>query len=242
LSNDPVYMAVAKTLMREIAAGKHRVGSALPTERELCDVYKISRHTARESLRQLEQRGLISKRQGSGSTVVAQRPSTRYDQNVQSIDDLLQHGNQSRLEILDAQYITADGDEFSREITQLSRKPCIHVEAIRFARNDSRPLAVVSIYFAVQTTRQAKRLLNKNTTAREIVASLDIDKIGCIEQALSAVPLAPHYAHRLQVESGAAALRTLRHYFDPAGELLVIANSLYQGELYTYLSTLRRAK
>jgi GntR family transcriptional regulator len=241
LTNEPVYMAVANTLMKEIAAGKHRVGSALPTERELCDVYQISRHTARESLRQLEQRGLIAKRQGSGSTVLAQQPSVRYEQSVQSIDDLLQLGNQSRLEVLDTHQMADEGNQFCREIALVARKPCIHVEAIRYARNDARPLAIVSIYVAVQSKRQAQYLLNSSTAAREIVSIVDINRIGRIEQALSAVLLDRQQAKLLQVKSGDAAMRTLRHYFNPAGNLLVIANSLYQGELYTYLSTLRRA-
>lgn len=241
MTNEPVYMTVANTLMQEIAAGKHRVGTALPTERELCDVYQISRHTARESLRQLEQRGLIARRQGSGSTVLALQPSARYEQSVQSIDDLLQHGNQSRLEVLSTQKMADDSDRFSREIALVAKKPCIHVEAIRYARNDARPLAIVSIYFAVQNKRQAQRLLKKSTTAHEIVASIDINHIGFIEQALSAVVLDQQQAKLLQVNTGDAAMRTLRHYFNPERNLQVIANSLYQGELYTYLSTLRRA-
>jgi DNA-binding GntR family transcriptional regulator len=72
----------------------------LPTEKELCDAFGVSRHTTREALRQLENSGLIARRQGSGSTVLATTPPVRYEQHTQTIDDMLNHGNTTRLHVL----------------------------------------------------------------------------------------------------------------------------------------------
>jgi len=234
-------MTIANALMGEIAVGKHPIGATLPTERELCDTHGISRHTARESLRQLEQRGLISRRQGSGSTVLSRLPSVRYEQSIQSIDDLLQHGNRSRLEIIEAHEIDADANRFTREIALVTARPCLRLQAIRYARNDARPLAVVTVFVASRSKAQTRRLLDPASAARELVKTVDVAAIGRIEQALTAVTLDGEDAAILQVDAGTAAMRTLRHYFDPAGQLLVIARSFYRGDLYTYLSTLSRA-
>ena len=45
--NPTRYSTVAKDLMEGIASGRYPVGSLLPTEFELCDLYDVSRHTVR---------------------------------------------------------------------------------------------------------------------------------------------------------------------------------------------------
>ena len=76
-SSDPYYKRLADFLIQEIEAGKYGVGASLPTERELCESFGVSRHTTREALRRLESNGLIIRRQGSGSSVVAITPPVR---------------------------------------------------------------------------------------------------------------------------------------------------------------------
>ena len=51
-------------------------GERLPTETELAQRFGVSRGVARESLRSLEERGLVTVKHGSGATV---RPSTEWD-------------------------------------------------------------------------------------------------------------------------------------------------------------------
>lgn len=234
MSAEPVYMTVARKLIGEIATGKYPVGDSLPTERELCESHQISRHTARESLRQLEQRGLINRRQGSGSKVVSATPPVRYQQSIQNIDDLLEQGHQSRLEIRSSRKISG--------AAAFDGKPCVQVSAIRFARHDTRPLALVDVQLALQSREQTELLLDTGSAARGIVDALHADRIGRIEQSLRAVNLTQGQAQSLELSAGAAALSTERHYFNTAGdgELMVVANSLYRGDLYSYLSTLRR--
>ncbi|MBV9564197.1 MAG: GntR family transcriptional regulator, partial [Bradyrhizobium sp.] len=45
----PRYRAIAEQLLADIARGRYPVGSALPTEIELCRRFDASRHTVREA-------------------------------------------------------------------------------------------------------------------------------------------------------------------------------------------------
>jgi DNA-binding GntR family transcriptional regulator len=47
-------------------------------------------------------------------------------------------------------------------------------------------------------------------------------------------------ARLLHVRPGDPAFQTIRHYYDAGGRLVVVAHSLYQSQLFTYTSTLRR--
>lgn len=240
MSKLPVYMTVANALTGRISNGQYQVGDALPTEREICESFGISRHTARESLRQLEQRGLIARRQGSGSTVTSRQPAMKFEQNIQNIDDLLQQGNTSRLEVLSCRDISSGRQNFPDPIAALDGKYCIWVRALRFLAGEPSPLALVDVYVSARVKSQAEKLLDKAQAARQVVSIIDVNRIARIEQSLSAVRLTGAEARTLQVKSGEAALRTLRHYFNTAQNLMVVADSLYRGDRYNYRSTLHR--
>ncbi|MEN9768991.1 MAG: hypothetical protein RLZZ180_621 [Pseudomonadota bacterium] len=240
MATEPYYKQMYNQLSRSIREGRYALAANLPTERQLCDSFGVSRHTAREALRQLEQNGLIKRRQGSGSVVIATEPSVRYEQSIQSIDDLMQQGSASRLQVLVCEDIPVETNQFSSQTGLLGKAPCIRVRSIRYLRNDVRPLALVDVYAAVRTKAQAKRLLNPDTAAREIVTTVDPAKLDRIEQAFSAVNLEEDSAKLLHVRAGEAAFQTVRRYFDATGKLLVVAHSLYQSQLFTYTSTLRR--
>ena len=117
MSNEPYYRQMYNALAADLKAGKYAIGAQLPTEREWCEKFGVSRHTSREALRQLEQRGMISRRQGSGSTVLSLAPTVRYEQSIQSIDDLMQQGSASRLQVLGGEVMYVDANQFASHIT-----------------------------------------------------------------------------------------------------------------------------
>lgn len=65
----PIYQRTAELLIREIAAGRLLDGERLPPEREMAAGLGISVGTLRKSLADLEARGLLERRQGSGNYV-----------------------------------------------------------------------------------------------------------------------------------------------------------------------------
>ena len=58
----PVYIQIARELRERIISGQLNPGDILPSESTLCHDYHISRDTARKSLRELENEGLIFSR------------------------------------------------------------------------------------------------------------------------------------------------------------------------------------
>jgi DNA-binding FadR family transcriptional regulator len=68
---------VKTQLMRAIEKGDLKPGQQIPAERELCEVFKVSRVSVREALRGLEALGLIEIFQGRGC-FVAEGPGGRF--------------------------------------------------------------------------------------------------------------------------------------------------------------------
>lgn len=83
------YRQLAEQLLSDIAAGRYPVGGRLPTEAELCDGTGLSRGTVRRALGRVEELGMISRRPGDGSRVVALAPVDDYQPVVGSADDIV---------------------------------------------------------------------------------------------------------------------------------------------------------
>ena len=66
-----LYETIVAQLGQLIQEGKLRPGDRLPPERELAARLQVSRASVREALRSLELQGLLSRRQGSGTFIVA---------------------------------------------------------------------------------------------------------------------------------------------------------------------------
>jgi len=61
--------------IERILNGAFRGGERLPTEKRICEEFRVSRPVVREALKRLRTEGFIQSRQGSGSFVTAQPPS-----------------------------------------------------------------------------------------------------------------------------------------------------------------------
>ena len=68
------YATVKAALRERIAQGGWQPGVRLPSERELVQTFGCARMTVHRALRELEEEGLIERRQGSGSYVAELHP------------------------------------------------------------------------------------------------------------------------------------------------------------------------
>lgn len=130
----PKYLILMEQLREAIESGVYGVGEKLPTENELAKTMNMSRQTVRQALSLLENKGLIEKRQGSGTTVRAARvPRARtgtvavittyigeyiFPDMLRGIESVLSKNNVSPL--LYATYNRIDNEQ--RILTDLARK------------------------------------------------------------------------------------------------------------------------
>lgn len=66
VSSKKLYIQIYNQILSEIELGTFREGDKLPTERELCDLFNVSRAPVRQALSALELNGVIISRQGEG--------------------------------------------------------------------------------------------------------------------------------------------------------------------------------
>ncbi|WP_211247393.1 FadR/GntR family transcriptional regulator [Cryptosporangium arvum] len=91
---------VVTYLVDRIVAGRYEVDSALPTEPELCEEFGVSRTVVRESIKLLEEKGLVRATPGRGTRVleapgwnlldpIVLEAQIRHDRELGILDDLV---------------------------------------------------------------------------------------------------------------------------------------------------------
>ncbi|MFT5875799.1 MAG: DNA-binding transcriptional regulator YhcF (GntR family) [Clostridium sp.] len=95
----PLYIQVKKQIMDEIKKGTLKVGTKLPTERELSERLKVSRNTVSTAYNDLEQDGVLRSYQGKGTFVVEEAISWENHNIKNKIIRFVDLGLEEALEI-----------------------------------------------------------------------------------------------------------------------------------------------
>lgn len=69
-----LYLDVAEQIKADIMSGNYPVGSLLPTEAELEQLFDVSKITVRRAIELLSSEELVEKKSGKGTTVLSNRP------------------------------------------------------------------------------------------------------------------------------------------------------------------------
>ena len=69
----PVYLQIHDAIKNKIANGYWNVGDRLPSERELSEVFGVSRMTLRQAIQTLADEGILERKVGSGTYVARKK-------------------------------------------------------------------------------------------------------------------------------------------------------------------------
>ena len=65
-----VYLQLKESIEKKIRDGVYKVGDKIPSERQMSELYGITRVTVKHAIRMLEEEGVLCSKQGKGTFVV----------------------------------------------------------------------------------------------------------------------------------------------------------------------------
>jgi GntR family transcriptional regulator len=139
-----------RILEQEIRFGRLSPGDRLPTQEALAQHFEVSLAPVKQALRELEERGIISTRQGRGTFVMDATPLNEELIDANRIPCFTQEvhetGRQPTSVVLAVEYVPANSvPKAARELEVRSTGRLVHVERVRLA--DGEPLSLQSGYF-----------------------------------------------------------------------------------------------
>lgn len=239
---DRRFAQIARDLTHGIGSGRFPVGSVLPTEYELCDLYETSRHTIRAAIKELQDLGLVSRRKKFGTRVEAAKPkSGAYRPSLSSVEDLIQFGEAHTRVVQEIDDVVTDRALAKTLGCTVGRK-WLRVSSLRLdGESDSMPIGWTETYIdhAYASLREVVRDC-PDVLISSLIESRFGRSIADIRQEIAAVVLPDDLVDRLCVETGTAGLRITRHYLDSAGACFEVSVSTHPAERFTVLMRLHR--
>jgi len=233
------YRAIAERLIDDIRSGRLPVGGRLPGEMELVEAFGVSRHTVREALRRLEELGLIGRRQGVGTVVLAREPTQSYVQAVRSPAALLQYPEGCLLSVQGTEEIRA-GRVLARLIGGRTGAHWLHVSCVR-RFDDSRPAVCwVDLYLLPEHGDVVQKIGRRPGLVHELIGQEHGEQVGTVDISILARAMPARVAGPLGVETGTPSLTVVRRYVSRGGRLFLASVSEHPGDRFTYTLRLER--
>ena len=97
----PLYFQLEKLILEEIENGAYPAGSMIPTEKELSEIFGISRTTVRQAIADLVRREQLYRIKSKGTFVSKPKINQGFIQSIQSFDeDLRNEGRNPSTQVL----------------------------------------------------------------------------------------------------------------------------------------------
>ncbi|CAB3801449.1 HTH-type transcriptional repressor NagR [Paraburkholderia caffeinitolerans] len=240
----PRHVDLARTLMEDIRQGRFAVGEMLPTEAELCAQWGLSRYAVRQAIQKLCNLGLITRQAGVGTTVLADRPQTRYVQSMDTLSDLALYAKGTCLRVSSRRTILADASQTALLRCEAGAK-WLHLEGVRHGgkgsgENADEPIALVDIYVNAEYSKLTGLAKTLDKPVYTMIEEQYGIKVTRVEQEIQGLLLEGAVADTLQVESGSAGLRIVRTYF-VRDKVIEVTTGVHPASRFSYSMAFRLA-
>jgi DNA-binding GntR family transcriptional regulator len=234
----PQYTLLAQELLRGINAGDYPLGSLLPTEAELCRRYAVSRITARAAVRELQSRGLVSRRAGIGTRIESTQTRERFVHVSDSIESILQTVAQTRFKVIRRAMLIADA-ALAEELQCPEGQSLLLVEGLRTLARQP-PQCFARLYFPGVYAGVLERLDGHRGSVMLLLEEMFGVRLAEMRQTISAANLRAAEAKLLDAKPREAALLTRRWHLGENKRLYMMGVSLYPHLRYSYALRMRR--
>ncbi len=225
----PLHIQLADLLRLQIDRKELCPHDRLPSERDLCLRYGISRITVRKALSTLTQEGLVYSTVGKGTYVA----EPRYDEELQPLSsftqDLERRGVRSTSQVLSATLVLAD-DELAERLNILRGAEVVRLHRLRLA-NDL-PIAIQTAHLVHHLCHGLLHFDFSQRSLFEVLRSEYHLQLARTDTTIEAALATAEEARLLQLRRPAAVLISLQTTYLDHGDVIEFTRSVFHAERY----------
>ncbi|HWQ54101.1 MAG TPA: GntR family transcriptional regulator [Bryobacteraceae bacterium] len=225
----PAYVQIADGLRSLIESGDLAEGATLPSERELCQHFGVSRMTVRQARDVLEQGDLIRSERGRGTFVQARRIQKSQQEFRSFSEEMTRRGGvvTSRL----VEWKVCPPDAKAQEFFGVSRSETVYrIERIRLV--DDIPMVLEAVQILVSKCPDLARFdLEKDSLYRILEQEYGINLVRSVEE-IGAVAAAAKVRALLGLPRSTPLLEVHRRTYSAGDQPIEYACSSIRGDRY----------
>lgn len=224
------YLKLTKTLTELIGNGTYKEGCRLPSERELCRDYGLSRTTVRQAMQELIQGGYVTSVQGKG-TFVSKPPIKQDLLRIYSFDDDMRRmGKNPETQVLDFLSITAD--EKLAKLFGISAGEAIY-RVFRLRLADGEPMLLETNYLPADRFEGLNEEMIKGQSLYNLLINKFSLKLTLAEETFAPVLLRYMEARLLGASSNTLGMLVERISYE-GGKVVEFSKSVSPGDKFKY--------
>lgn len=146
LSKVPLYFQLIEKFERKIAEGTWTTGMKIPSERDLSEIYDVSRITVRSAVDDLARSGLLQKVQGKGTFVISKNIQQELGNMYGFSNEMKKRGKITHSKVIHKRVIVA-GTKIASILGIGENDQVIDLKRLRVLE-DGEPILIERSYFA----------------------------------------------------------------------------------------------
>ncbi|EUJ59002.1 GntR family transcriptional regulator [Listeria fleischmannii] len=232
----PIYIQIQTEIKQKIEAGVWQVGTAIPAERQLAEMFHVSRMTVRQAIQGLVDDNILQRRVGAGTFIAEKKLTERLEAVTSFTNLMLQEGKKPSTRIVSYGIRPASTQE--QEALGIPEKSNVmKVERIRYG--DMVPI----LYEVAAIPEYIASLLTKEDIMNSLYEAVETKigkQIGEAEQTMEASLVSEKVAPFLDVKLGSPVMKLRQITYLEDGRPFEFTRSQYVGSRFQFVAKVKQ--
>lgn len=238
----PLYMQVKDELKQQIDKGIYVPNQKIPSERELCEKFNVSRITVRQALEEAIKDGYLYRHHGRGTFVTDKQ--NKFGQSLEEVlrfDDLLKSkGHKGKTEILSTKTNLSDM-EISSVLQLEVGSSLLDMKLVGYS--EGKPVVLYESYVLEDIGVELLKIAQKLSDEDQAFSSIDLyrhykgNKPTKMRQSIEAISAEGKLVHTLDVTPGHPLMKVTSVFLLADDKPVEFRKAYYLGENYIFYLT-----
>jgi len=229
-SRVPLYSQLMDILIEKIENGMEG-NERISSERDICDIYDVSRTTVRQAISELEREGYIYKKRGKGTFVSSQKFSQDLESFYSFTEEMKKLGKVPSSKVLKFE-ILISGNDIVNKMKLIQGDLVYKFTRLRLA--DGEPMIIETTYVPYNMFPGITEQKLNTTALYDIFRDSFNESVEYAEESFLPVLANEGEAMYINVEVGSPSLKITRYAFNKSNKIIEYTVSRARGDRFKY--------